>query len=207
MQVYALVDLTAEHRLAALVEGCRAVAVGYPITLVEDRWLHITLEQITDQPGSAISAAERRELGAALREKLAGFPAFSIIAGSPIANKAGILLDLHPDDRLDALHHTVRAAVHEVRGARSTSYPVLPCHLTVGYAAAEADSDAVQSKLRRGVRPGHAPLRIGSVHLVEVSPDFDGKQIRWIQAEAEAISLAPGPAGGTGSSVCGSRLA
>lgn len=65
-----------------------------------------------------------------------------------------------------------------MRGAGATDYPVLPCHLTIGYTSADADSDEVQSKLRRTVRPSHAPLEVRSVYLVDVAPDLDSKQIR-----------------------------
>jgi hypothetical protein len=189
LQVYALVDLKFEPLLATLVDGCRNVGQEFPVTLILDSWLHITLEQITDQPGSAISSRERGHLADALRAHLAAFPAFEVIAGSPIASRAGILLDLHPDDQLDALHHAVRTAVHEVRGASSTDYPVLPCHLSLGYAQSDCDSDTVQSQLQRKVRPGHAPLWIRAVHLVEVSPDLKGKEIRWNQDSAVKIPL------------------
>jgi hypothetical protein len=191
LQVYALVNLKAERELAAVIEGCRKVAQEFLVTPVEDPWLHITLDQVTDQPGSRISADERRRIADRLRRHLATFPGFGVTAGSPIAAKDGILLDLHPDNQLAALHRAVRSAVHEVRGPSSTNYPVLPCHLTVGYARGQSDTDTVQSELRRRVRPGHASLQIRNVHLVEVSPDLENKQIRWDTETVVEIPLAP----------------
>jgi hypothetical protein len=82
--------------------------------------------------------------------------------------------------------------VHEVFGSGSTNYPVLPCHLTIGYCRGECSSDTVQSQLRRRARPGHSPFRVRSVHIVEVSPDHDGKQILWDQDSAVEVLLAAG---------------
>jgi hypothetical protein len=190
LQVYAVPDLQAEPGLAALIAGCRKVAAAWPVTVVDDPWLHITIEQITIRSGQDFTAAERGSLAAELRSRLAGFPPFSVTCGSPIANRAGILLDLSPDDRLEELHRHVRAAVHSVLGPGSTEYPVLPAHLTIAYAREDASSDEVQSGLRRKVRPSHAPLRVGSVYLVEVRPDLEGKQILWDQGTAVEIPLA-----------------
>lgn len=195
LQVYALIDLDENPDLAALIRGCREVAAAYPITVVDDRWLHVTLEQVTDQHGQDIAPADRRKLADALRARLAATAPFAVTAGSPIANRAGILLDLHPDDDLARLHREIRAAVHEVRGPGSTDYPVLPAHLTLAYAREETDSDAVQSKLRRSVRPSHARLGVDAVHLVEVRPDLNGKQITWDEQGAVTIPLGGRPAG------------
>ncbi len=51
-------------------------------------------------------------------------------------------------------------------------------HLTISYAHAEADSDEAQRCLRR-VRPGHAPLHVDSVRLVDVTADSTAKTITW----------------------------
>ena len=47
-----------------------------------------------------------------------------------------------------------------------------------GYAAADADSDQLQQRLRQ-VRPSHAPLTVRSGWLVEVSADPDAQTITW----------------------------
>ncbi|ONK13195.1 2'-5' RNA ligase family protein [Streptomyces sp. MP131-18] len=179
LQVYALVDPARDAGLASLIHGCRSAGASFPVTPVDDRWLHITLEQITDQPASDYSPAELDELADSLRSHLADIPPLSLVAGSPIANRAGVLLDLSPDDEVDTLHYRVREAVHNVRGADATNYRVLPAHLTLAYAHEEADSDLLQSRLRR-VRPSHAPLTISAVHLVAVQPDHRTKQILWL---------------------------
>ncbi|NIY65563.1 2'-5' RNA ligase family protein [Streptomyces malaysiensis] len=91
----------------------------------------------------------------------------------------GVIADVHPDEPLNELHTTVRAAIQAVRGTHSTGYPTKVPHLTIGYASQECDSDQVQRKLRNGVRPGHAPMLVAAVHLVDVSADAQAKTITW----------------------------
>ncbi|MFD4258659.1 2'-5' RNA ligase family protein [Streptomyces sp. NPDC058534] len=90
-----------------------------------------------------------------------------------------MIADVHPDEPLNDLHTTVRAAIQTVRGPNATGYPTKVPHLTLGYAAEECDSDQVQRKLRNGVRPGHAPMRVDAVHLMDVTADAQAKTITW----------------------------
>ncbi|MFD7861326.1 hypothetical protein [Streptomyces sp. NPDC059783] len=90
-----------------------------------------------------------------------------------------MIADVHPDGPLDTLHTTVRVAIQAVRGRHATGYPTKVAHLTLGYAAEECDSGQVQRKLRNGVRPGHAPMRVDAVHLVDVTANAAAKTITW----------------------------
>ncbi|WP_172639076.1 2'-5' RNA ligase family protein [Streptomyces tailanensis] len=146
---------------------------------MEDRWLHITVDQITDRVGAAIPPAERQALVGELGKRLAGVEAFDIVIGSLMSYATGVIADVHPDEPFDDLHTTVRAAIQAVRGADATGYPAKVPHLTLGYAADECDSDQVQRKLRNDVRPGHAPMRVEAVHLVDVTADAQAKTITW----------------------------
>lgn len=56
------------------------------------------------------------------------------------------------------------------------------------------DSDQVQRKLRNEVRPGHAPMRVDAVHLVDVTADAQAKAITWDHvASALTTAHAVGP--------------
>lgn len=153
--------------IASLHDDCHTVMKNWPILPVP---LHITLEMITDARASEISDSERKDLINSLHQHLADATPWMGLAGPPITNKAGALLDLHPDPGLEDLHRRIRAAVHAVRGPTSTQYDVLPAHLSIGYAHSRADSDTLQSALRR-IRPNHAALTIDTVDLVEVHFD------------------------------------
>lgn len=168
-----------DRELAALVARGRAILREFPITCVEDRWLHITVDQITDRVGAEIAPAERDALVAELGKRLADIEPFDIVIGSLESYATGVIADVHPDEPLNDLHTTVRAAIQTVRGPNATGYPTKVPHLTLGYAAEECDSDQVQRKLRNGVRPGHAPMRVDAVHLVDVTADAQAKTITW----------------------------
>ncbi|KPI02954.1 hypothetical protein OK074_5104 [Actinobacteria bacterium OK074] len=157
----------------------RVVLREFPITCVEDRWLHITVDQITDRVGAEITQAERDALVAELGMRLADVEPFDIMIGSLESYATGVIADVHPDEPLNDLHTTVRAAIQTVRGPNATGYPTKVPHLTLGYAAEECDSDQVQRKLRNEVRPGHAPMHIDAVHLVDVTADAHAKTITW----------------------------
>ncbi|MFD0273483.1 2'-5' RNA ligase family protein [Kitasatospora sp. NPDC127111] len=168
LQVYALPDLPEGSALRTLFVGLRKALAGLPVEPLSDDRAHITLDMITDAPAAAIGTAERAELADRLRAEVAGLGPIALQAGSPIAYRTGVRLDLHPDDRLAVLQHRVRAAVHRVRGAESTGYPLGVLHMTAGYAIADTDSDELAQIVHR-VRPGHAPFTVGRIVLVEVS--------------------------------------
>lgn len=94
------------------------------------------------------------------------------------ATYSGVIADLHPDEQLAALHHTVREAIRTVRGDDAVRYPWGLQHLTISYARGEASSDDAQRILRR-VRPSHAPLHVTEVQLVDVTADSTAKTITW----------------------------
>ncbi|MFP3119881.1 hypothetical protein [Streptomyces sp. Iso 434] len=71
-----------DHELAALVARGRAVLREFPITCVEDHWLHITVDQITDRAGAEIPRSERDALVAELGKRLADVAPFDIMIGS-----------------------------------------------------------------------------------------------------------------------------
>lgn len=168
-----------DRELAALVTRAHETLKEFPITPVQLPWLHITVDQITDRVGADISPIERHALTAELVKHLADVEPFDIVIGSLMSYATGVIADVHPDQSLNELHTTVRTAIQAVRGPGATGYPTKVPHLTLGYAAEECDSDQVQRKLRNGVRPGHAPMRVDAVHLVDVTADAQAKTITW----------------------------
>ncbi|WP_433824845.1 2'-5' RNA ligase family protein [Actinoplanes sp. CA-015351] len=178
LHVYAIPDLSRDHELRELVTGCRTALAGYPLTMVEDRWLHITISQITDAFGSEYSPSERASLAAALSSDLAGFGAFELTVGSCLAQSSVVMFDVHPDERIGALGAAVHATIGRVRGDEALGYNAGVPHMSLGYAHGSADNADIQRDLRR-VRPGHAVMRIGSVFLVEVTVSAAAKTVTW----------------------------
>jgi hypothetical protein len=178
LHVYVTVDVNENPELAALIQGGREALKDFPVSHVEDRWLHITIDQITDRPAALIPQHERDTLAAGLTESLAGFAPFEITIGSMLSYHSGLIADCHPDEELAVLHRRVRDAIRAIRGDDAVRYPWGVQHLTISYATEEASSDDAQRLLRR-VRPSHAPLRIDAVHLVDVAADHEAKTITW----------------------------
>ncbi|MGP8298142.1 2'-5' RNA ligase family protein [Streptomyces inhibens] len=139
----------------------------YPITLLNDGLLHATVEMVADTTADRITGDDREALAEALRKHLNGAVPFQVMADSPIANKAGALLDLSPDGPLVELTGRVRDAFREARGPDVIQHDGGRHHMSLGYSWATADSDRLQSTLRR-IAPSHAPFHVNSVHLLEI---------------------------------------
>ncbi|MFJ9453766.1 2'-5' RNA ligase family protein [Kitasatospora sp. NPDC101447] len=167
LQVYALPDLPPGSALHTLLADLRKALAGFPVVPVPDERAHITLDMVTSGPADSFTDAEHRDLAEELRVSVAGIGPLRLQAGSPIAYRTGVRLDLHPDGELAALQHRVRAAVHRVFGPDSTAYPLGVLHTTVAYAAADTDTDELAQAVHR-VRPGHAPFTVRRIIVNEV---------------------------------------
>ena len=165
-------DRQVHQDLRALIEQGRRSVEDLPITCVDDQWLHVTLDQVTDRAGAAIPARERAALADELARRVTGSGSFEIQVGSLLAHHTGIIADLAPDESLQHLHRLVHlallAARGQARGEAGTGYEFGVAHLTLGYARADVDSDLVAARLRR-IRPSHARLRVEAVDLVEAT--------------------------------------
>ncbi|MEU4113353.1 2'-5' RNA ligase family protein [Kitasatospora sp. NPDC028055] len=166
LHVYAVPDLTAHPDLARLVGECHEAMAGFPITPMTGT-LHCTIEMIADTTSDKITDTEREVLVDALHRHLADVGPLQVTVGSPVANKAGGYLDLHPDGELVTLRQRVREAISEVRGPGALVHTGGRPHISLGYAYDTASSDALQTALRR-ISPSHAPLRIAGVELLDV---------------------------------------
>ncbi|MFB7598360.1 2'-5' RNA ligase family protein [Streptomyces sp. NPDC056160] len=185
--------------LARLLSDSRQVLrdAGFPLTPVEPEWVHITVDQIS-RSADRVSTVQRGRLVRGVARRLAGVPPFPVMVGSLLSYPSGVIADLHPDEDLSALHRIARSATRAVLGEDACQYPFGVPHLTTAYAHGEADSDQAQRLLRR-VRPGHAPLWVTAVDLVDVTATTSatasagGKTITW--ELVERIPLGGGEAG------------
>ncbi|MFD8782783.1 2'-5' RNA ligase family protein [Kitasatospora sp. NPDC059599] len=186
LQVYALPDLPPGSPLHTLLADLRKALAGFPVLPVPDDRTHITLDMVTSGPADTVTEAQHRDLADHLRAAVAGTGPLRLQAGSPIAYRTGVRLDLHPDGELAALQHRVRGAVHRVFGPDSTAYPLGVLHATAAYAAADTDTDELAQAIHR-VRPGHAPFTVSRIIVNEVywrrvpvaGTDLPGRQICW----------------------------
>jgi tetratricopeptide (TPR) repeat protein len=180
LHVYALVDLERNPQLAQLIAAQRAALADFPLAFVEDQWLNITLAQIVGHSADSLSAAQREELVSGLTGRLRDMEPVTVMVGSCLSYRTGTIYDLSAAGGLVEVGQQVRQVVEEVFGPEAGAYDTGVLHLAHAYATGEADSDQVQRKLRR-VEPGHAPLAIDAVHLVNVRADNQNKTITWGQ--------------------------
>ncbi|NBE52000.1 2'-5' RNA ligase family protein [Streptomyces boluensis] len=181
LHAYVTVDLGQNPELAELIRDVRAATVGDPLRHVDDGGFHVTLYQLSEKPASAIPDEERQALVAELTRQMRAVTPFTITVGSPLAYGTGLVFDLGPDEPLNELRAAATRAFTMVRGPEATTYDTNVLHLTESYATAEVSLDhfhQIQRRVRR-VRPSHAPLRIASIELVDVSANAVEKTITW----------------------------
>jgi hypothetical protein len=98
LHLYVLPRLDVEADLVSLIGRTRKVIADYPaIVPVADEWLHATVHMIDGVSGADVAGQQRADLTAALRRHLSGQPAFQVSAGPPMANRAGVILDMDGD--------------------------------------------------------------------------------------------------------------
>ncbi|MEY9948417.1 2'-5' RNA ligase family protein [Kitasatospora sp. GAS1066B] len=196
LHVYACPQVKSDPALARLIGDCREAMSPFPITAMGDDTLHCTIEMVADTTADKITAEERDELVAALREHLASTGPVEVTVGSPIANRAGALLDVYPDGGLVDLRERVRDAIRSVRGPGALLHDGGRPHVSLGYAWAEGSSDALQTALRR-ISPSHAVVRFTSLHLLDVQfqqrPRTHGASAWELSWQPVATIALPGP--------------
>jgi hypothetical protein len=187
LHVYALPDTARNPALAELAGRVRAVvaACGGAVMPVPDQWLHATIQMVT-VPAAQLPRPLRGALARELAARLAGIPPLDLLAGPPLAGDGGVVLDVTAMDgtgnMTDApwrlLRERVETAIGIAVGAQALRYEPGPPHISIGYAAAEADSGPVQAGLQR-IRPGRARWRLDAVELVDVSQDAVAHCYTW----------------------------
>ncbi|WP_340375706.1 2'-5' RNA ligase family protein [Streptomyces sp. SS7] len=177
------------HDLAA---ACREVLGDYPIWCVPDDLVHITIEMDAAAPSTDISTTERTRLITTLKDRLTRIEPFTVLCGSALANRTGAILDTHPDQGLVALQNLVRSALWEAHDTSAIAHEGGRGHASLGYAYDQADSDPLQSALRR-ISPSHAPLTVSRLHLLDVRwtahPRADGG-VRW-EMDWDPVAVLP----------------
>ncbi|MEU3402932.1 2'-5' RNA ligase family protein [Streptomyces sp. NPDC006670] len=189
LHIYVLPRPGVDDDLLALAHACRPALLEHPIDpasppqLGDPGTLHITVEMVADVASADIGADERQDLIRALRKELATAAPFGTQVGPPIANSAGAVLDVWPDDEAVALQERVRSAIRSTRGETALQHQTGRPHMSLGYAYDSGDSDELNSTLRNTITPRRAPLQVDAVHLLDVrydtAPDTGGWRMTW----------------------------
>ncbi|WP_019062456.1 hypothetical protein [Streptomyces prunicolor] len=190
--LYIRPDAAVDTDLFALIAACRPVLGEYPIWCPSDDLVHITVEMNAAASSEEITDAQRSALIAELAARFADFSPFTVLCGSPLANRTGAILDTYPDHHLTAVRNLCRAALWTVHDTPAIAHGGGRGHMALGYAHRAADSDPLQSALRT-ITPSHATLKVSRLYVLDVrwtahsTPDGDS---RW-EMSWEEVAVIP----------------
>ena len=123
------------HRLAAEYRDALAPFAG-ELTLIPDRWLHLTMQGI----GFVGEVAEKdvRTIADAASERLAAVPAFDVQVGPHVLAPEAVLLTVHPAGSVHAVRSAIRDAIGDVLNdvPRRSTTGFTP-HVSVAYSASD----------------------------------------------------------------------
>ncbi|MER8014515.1 2'-5' RNA ligase family protein [Streptomyces griseoluteus] len=155
------------HRLAAEYRDALAPYAG-ELTLIPDRWLHLTMQGI----GFVGEVAERdvRAVVDAASERLAAVPAFDVRVGPHVLAPEAVLLPVQPGGSVDAVRGAVRGAIGDVLGKVPESATGFRPHVSVAYSASDGPAAPVEGALAaREFSPARA--RVSSAELIVIHRD------------------------------------
>lgn len=164
-------DLAARHRQIL------ADRFSHLLTPVQERWLHATVQMVSDPHTPHLSKDVLSELIDRLGSQISPLTPFAMEA-APHVGKSGPGLDLAPDGDFDRLVEVTGAVLDAVLGQTRASYRTNAPHITTGYCHTAADSGPVASALRAS-RPSRARLIVDSVALVMVTQDAGQHAYKW----------------------------
>ncbi|MFG2836403.1 hypothetical protein ACGFYE_15575 [Streptomyces zaomyceticus] len=196
LHVYVLPRPGVDDGVLSLARSCVPLAEGYPVgpqisaTGDDAGLLHGTLEMLADAPATAYDETARQQLVEALGAKLAGIAPFTTEVGPPLANIAGVVLDLWPEAEFEKVREATRTAIREVRGEAALQHQGGRGHFSVLYADGTGSSDQLNSRLRNEITPRRAPLYVDRVHLVSVTWTEDEASGGW-RMSMESVAEIP----------------
>ncbi|MFE9608739.1 2'-5' RNA ligase family protein [Streptomyces sp. NPDC006012] len=142
--------------------------LGDVLTLIPDRWLHLTMQgigfvgEVKEQDVRAIVDAARPRLGAV--------PAFDARIGPVVVDPEAVLLPVHPDDAVCAVRDAVRGAIGEVRGDIPEEAGGFRPHVSVAYSADYGPAQPIIQALD-GVGVVLAQARVSKADLIVIHRD------------------------------------
>ncbi|MFE2536273.1 2'-5' RNA ligase family protein [Streptomyces sp. NPDC059371] len=155
------------HRLAAEYRAALA-PLGDSVTLIPDRWLHLTMQGI----GFVGETSEKDvdKIVAAAAERLAEVPVFDAEIGPAVIDPEAILLHVHPDTPVRRVRDSIRAAIGDVLDEVPEKAEVFTLHVSVAYSAGDGPTTAVATALA-GLDHASARARITSAQLIVLHRD------------------------------------
>ncbi|MFB7329936.1 2'-5' RNA ligase family protein [Streptomyces sp. NPDC056190] len=155
------------QRLAAEYRKTLA-PVGDVLTLIPNRWLHLTMQGI-----GFVGEVKEQDVHAivdAARPRLAAIPAFEARIGPAVVDPEAILLPVQPDDAVRAVRHAIREAIGDVLGDVPEKAAGFRPHVSEAYSAEDGPADPIAQALD-GVRVAPVQARISNADLIVIHRD------------------------------------
>ncbi|CAM5548963.1 2'-5' RNA ligase family protein [Streptomyces antimycoticus] len=155
------------HRLAAEYRAALA-PLGPALTLIPDRWLHLTMQGI----GFVHEVPEKdvRAILEAARARLAAVPAFDLQLGPEVIDPEAVLLPAHPSEPVQSVRDAIRSAIGDILGDVPENADGFRPHVSVAYSAADGPIAPMSKALAAlDARPAHA--RITTAELIVIHRD------------------------------------
>ncbi|MFD4541788.1 2'-5' RNA ligase family protein [Streptomyces bauhiniae] len=132
------------HRLAAEYRDALAPFAG-ELTLIPDRWLHLTMQGI----GFVGEVAERdvRGIADAASERLAAVPAFDVQVGPHVLDPEAVLLPVQPVGPVAGVRDAIRGAIGDVLHDVPEKAAGFRPHVSVAYSASDGPAAPVEEAL------------------------------------------------------------
>lgn len=164
------------HELAATYR--QALEEFDCLTLVPDRWLHLTMQGLGD--AAQIDPADIKAIGDAARPRLAAIPAFDLEFDRPVFTPEAIRWDAAGDGPA-AVRNAIRDGIAEVWPEAPEPAEGFGAHVTIGYGNRDADARPVIEAINT---VPSSPVSVRVTHADLILLDRDRRMYEWTTVES-----------------------
>jgi 2'-5' RNA ligase len=164
------ITVEGSRELYELADRHRRALTGLPVTLVPDRWLHLTMQGVgfTDE----VRGEDVDAIADAARRRLAGWHPIAVELGPAVVSDEAVALPATPTERITRLRREIRAAVADVWGAGHVPENAdrFRPHVSVAYIDAAGESKPLVDAVARVATPP-AAVTLRSASLIRLNRD------------------------------------
>lgn len=168
--------------VAQLAAAYHPVLRGWPVTIVPDDALHMTLVDIEHDDVGRLTDQQYHRLRDALTANLADVPAPVMQIGPALPGDVGVALDLVPDEAIQPVIEAAAAAIRATFGPGAYRPARSPRpHIGIAYGAQDTHLTGLSALAR--ARPGRVQWRIDHVTLVDQIQDPPARRYRIVERD------------------------
>ncbi|MCX4471947.1 hypothetical protein C5N14_26210 [Micromonospora sp. MW-13] len=171
-----------QQQLCDTATAYRTALAGMPsLTLIPDRWLHLTMQGVGFADELALDVVQ--DIADEARSLLAALPAFQVEFGPIVVADEAILMPAEPAERIHGLRHLTRQAIGRVLGPDEVGEDPdrFRPHVSVAYLTAGGPAlPYIEATSRAEIQPTHVAIR--QVDLIEMHRDHQMYEWRTVAA-------------------------